>query len=57
MIPGQPGELRAVGAQPRGGVKIVARDQDLRLAVGDVDADQRIHSFSTGLGMIFSHTN
>ncbi len=57
MVPGQPGKLQAIRAKPRGRIKIVARDQNLCLAVGEIDADDGIDGFSTGLGVVFPYTD
>ncbi len=56
MVPGEPGQLRAIRTEAGAGVKVVPGDEDLRSPGRQVDADHGIGGFSFGLGMIFTDT-
>jgi hypothetical protein len=58
MIPGEPGQKGAIGADPGRRIKIISTDQLLHLpAAVDTYSNQAIHRFFIIIRVVFTHTN
>ena len=58
VAPGCPGQTRAVGAQTREGVEVVAGDDDLARSAGvQVKADQRVDGLAAPRGVVLPNAD